>query len=124
MEVIGTDEFEAWFLALGDDDAKAVDRVVGLLAAKGLSLGHPYSSAIKGWAFAIRELRVQSGGRPIRVFYAYDPARDAVLIIGGDKTGNDRFYEAMKPVVERLWGQYLVEREAEARAAEEAKRKK
>ena len=41
----------------------------------------------------MRELRVQSGGRPIRVFYAFDPRRMAILLIGGDKTGDDRFYD-------------------------------
>jgi len=109
MDVIGTDEFEAWFLGLDLGDAQAVDRVVGLLEAKGVALGHPHSSAIKGWSHAIRELRVQSGGRPLRVFYAFDPARDAVLILGGDKTGDDRFYERMKRPVEAIWKQYLEE---------------
>jgi hypothetical protein len=41
----------------------------------------------------MRELRVQSGGRSLRVFYAFDPRRSAILLIGGDKTGDDRFYE-------------------------------
>jgi len=52
---------------------------------------------------------VQAGGRPLRVFYAFDPRRDAVLLIGGDKTGNGRFYERMVPVAERIWEQYLAE---------------
>jgi hypothetical protein len=34
-----------------------------------------------------------SEGRPIRVFYAFDPRRTAVLLMGGDKTGDGRFYE-------------------------------
>jgi hypothetical protein len=38
--------------------------VVGLLEAKGLALGYPHSSAIEGSRHALRELRVQSGGRP------------------------------------------------------------
>jgi len=41
----------------------------------------------------MRELRVQCGGRPLRVFYAFDPTRSAILIIGGDKTGDNRFYD-------------------------------
>jgi hypothetical protein len=43
------------------------------------------------------------------VFYAFDPARQAVLLIGGDKTGDDRFYERMIPLSERIWAEYLKE---------------
>lgn len=107
VEVIGTEEFEAWFLGLDDQAAKAVDLVVGLLEARGVHLGFPHSSAINNASFALRELRVQAGGRPIRVFCAFDPARQAVLLIGGDKTGDDRFYETMIPLSERLWREYL-----------------
>ncbi len=46
-EVVGTEEFERWFLALGDRDAEAVARNVGLLDEKGVALGFPYSSAIR-----------------------------------------------------------------------------
>ena len=61
----------------------------------------------KGASFALRALRVQSKGRPIRVFYAFDPARSAVLLIGGEKKGLPRFYECMIRLSERLWNEYL-----------------
>jgi hypothetical protein len=48
----------------------------------------------------MRELRVQSSGEPLRGFYAFDPRRTAILLIGGDKTGDDRFYETMIPIAE------------------------
>jgi hypothetical protein len=57
----------------------------------------------------MRELRVQSGGRPIRVFYAFDPRRSAILLIGGDKTGDGRFYERMIPVADKLYDVHLDE---------------
>jgi hypothetical protein len=57
----------------------------------------------------MRELRVQSGGRPIRIFYAFDPRRTAILLIGGDKTGAKRFYEAMIPVADQLYDEYIEE---------------
>ncbi len=108
-EVVGTDEFEAWYLSVDAQDQDAVDYVVDLLIAKGVTLGFPYSSAITTANFALRELRTQSGGEPIRVFYAFDPERQAVLLIGGNKTGDDRFYERMVPLAERIWRQYLQE---------------
>ena len=61
----------------------------------GPNLPYPHSPDIRGSRHRVmRELRVQSGGRPIRVFYAFDPRRTSILLIGGDKTGNDRFYES------------------------------
>jgi hypothetical protein len=43
------------------------------------------------------------------VFYAFDPNRDAVLLIGGIKTGDDRFYDRMVPTAENIWREYLDE---------------
>jgi hypothetical protein len=114
VEVAGTEEFEAWFLALQDRDAEAVARAIGLLEEKGVTLGFPYSSEIKG-SQALRELRAQSGGHPLRVFYAFDPWRRAVLLIGGDKTGDDRFYDTFVPRAEHIWAEYLATREKEGK---------
>ena len=109
LEIVGTEEFENWFLRLEGPDGQAVARVVGLLEVKGVGLGFPYSSAIKGSDHPLRELRIQSGGRPLRVFYAFDPRRQAVLLLGGDKTGDQRFYGAMIPKAEALLEEYLQE---------------
>jgi len=57
----------------------------------------------------MRELRVQSGGRPLRVFYAFDPHRSAILLIGGDKTGDKRFYDRMIPVADDLYDDHLAD---------------
>jgi hypothetical protein len=99
-------EFETWFLALSEKEAETVARVVDLLEEKGVALGFPYSSEIKG-SQAFRELRDQSGGHPLRVFYAFDPLRRAVLLLGGDKPGDDRFYETFVPHAEHIWREYL-----------------
>lgn len=57
----------------------------------------------------MRELRVQSGGNPIRIFYAFDPRRTAILLIGGDKTGNDRFYDEYIPRADTLYDTHINE---------------
>lgn len=106
IEVLGTEEFEEWFLALSDKEAEAITRVIGLLEEKGVTLGFPYSSQIKG-SQALRELRVQSGRHVLRVFYAFDPWRRALLLIGGEKTGDDRFYEEFVRRAEQIWANYL-----------------
>ena len=83
---------------------------VELLTEYGPNLPYPHSSDIRGSRHGVmRELRVQSGGRPIRVFYAFDPRRTSILLIGGDKTGNDRFYEEYVPVVDSLYDEHLEE---------------
>lgn len=111
-EVIATDEFVEWYESLSSGDQAAVDRYVGLLEARGPNLGHPHCSGLNGSKYALRELRVQSGGKPLRPIYAFDPQREAVLLIGGAKAGNDRFYEQMIPIAERIWEQYLEEQKA------------
>lgn len=57
----------------------------------------------------VRELRTQSEGRPLRTLYAFDPLRTAVLLLGGDKTGDDRWYEKFVPVADRLYDEHLDE---------------
>ena len=52
---------------------------------------------------------MQSGGKPLRGFYAFDPRRSAILLIGGDKTGDGRFYEKMTPIADRLYDDHLTE---------------
>ena len=63
----------------------------------------------------MQELRIQHQGNPIWIFYAFDPRRCAILLIGGDKTGNDRFYEKYVPIADRLYDEYLEELRKEGR---------
>lgn len=109
VDVIGTEEFADWFESLGASEARAVARKVDLLEFMGVALGYPHSSSLKGSRIALRELRIQAEGSPIRVFYAFDPTRRAVLLIGGDKTADERFYQRLIPEAERLWQRYLAE---------------
>jgi hypothetical protein len=95
----------------------AQDRIaaaVRLIEAHGPALPFPYSSRVNGSRHEhMRELRVQRSGRPIRIFYAFDPRRMAILLIGGDKTGNDRFYEIFVPKADELYDIHLEELNAE-----------
>ena len=105
-----SDEFEAWLQALSEEQQDDIDAAGLLLIEQGPRLPFPYSSGISRSKHAhMRELRVQSGGRPLRVFYAFDPRRSAILLIGGDKTGDDRFYERMIPIADALYDVYIDE---------------
>lgn len=109
VPVVYTDEFREWWDGLTEAQQDDVARVIGVLEDRGVALGFPLSSALHGASIALRELRVQSDGRPLRVFYVFDPGRQAVVLIGGDKTGRDRFYEEMIPHAQRIYSEYLKE---------------
>src|SRR5258708_4425750 len=109
-DVVVLDEFAEWFGELNVRDREAVAVAIDVLEVRGVTLGYPQSSAIRGSKVSLRELRVQSQGKPIRVLYCFDPKRQAVVILGGHKN-DDRFYEEHVPRAERLYRAYLDEDE-------------
>ena len=103
-----TDEFGAWWNALSEAEQEALDASVHLLEERGPALGFPHSSGLMASKHGhMRELRTQHGGKPLRTLYAFDPRRSAILLIGGDKTGDDRWYDVHIPVAERLYDEHL-----------------
>lgn len=105
-----TDEFGAWWAGLTTVEQVSVTSVVGLLELKGPALPFPYSSGIHGSRHPhMRELRIQHEGRPYRVLYAFDPRRTAILLLGGDKTGDDRWYHQNVPRADKLYDAHLIE---------------
>lgn len=122
VEVLQTAEFEEWFRGLSDEKREDVAVVVGLLRHEGIALGFPHSSALRGSKFALRELRPNSGSSPIRVVYAFDPNRHAVVILGGDKGSDKKFYKRIIKKAEDLWIAHL-DYVAELKAREKKARK-
>ena len=107
-DVEGTGEFADWFAGLADDEQVAVGRVVELLAEHGPFLPYPYSSGVTTSRHRhMRELRIQFEGRPYRVLYAFDPRRTAILLLGGDKTGDQRWYEVNVPRADALYDEHV-----------------
>jgi hypothetical protein len=108
-EVEFTDEFRDWFeVVLDAPEQRSVIRVVDMLEQTGPSLPFPFCSGISGSRYShMRELRIQHEGRPYRVLYAFDPRRAALLLLGGDKTGDDRWYEKMVPKADALYERHL-----------------
>ena len=109
-EVEYTDEFGEWWESLTEEEQADVIAYVGELERRGPMLPFPYSSDIKGSKHgAMRELRIQSGGKPIRILYAFDPRRTAILLIGGKKAGVKRFYGQLILIADRLYDLHLAE---------------
>ena len=104
-----TDEFEQWWETLTEQEQISIAASVELLETFGPNLKFPHSSGIHGTQKYdhLRELRTQHQGRPLRTLYAFDPRRTAILLIAGDKTGDDRWYEINIPIAERLYDDHL-----------------
>jgi len=99
-DVEDTDEFEAWWEGLTESEQMAV---VDLLVERGANLRFPFSSGIEGSRLThLRELRIQHSGEPYRVLYAFDPRRNSILLLGGNKTGDKRWYETYVPLAEKF----------------------
>jgi hypothetical protein len=119
-EVEVTDEFKTWWNGLSEAEHISVERAVLLLEERGPHLPFPYCSRVNGAHHsAMRELRVQHQGRPYRVLYIFDPHRVALLLLGGGKTGDDRWYEKNVPLADRLYDNYLAEVEEEEDAKDD-----
>lgn len=107
--VVTVEKFDNWFLLLTEEEQIDVLSYIKLLEVHGPHLSRPYADSIEGSKRVgnLKELRVQHGGRPYRIFFAFDPKRKAVLLCGGDKTGDNRFYQKMIPIAEREFLHHL-----------------
>lgn len=115
-EVEFADEFGQWWDGLSIGEQESVRVKVELLAELGPALTRPHADTLHGSRVQnLRELRVQHEGRPYRVLYVFDPRRTGVLLIGGDKTGNPRWYEEFVPRAEGIYEQHLRELGVEGR---------
>jgi len=114
-DVITTDRFDRWFENMNDTDRANIIAGMLLLQEKGPSLTRPYADTIEGSKFPnMKELRIQSRGKPLRIFFAFDPRRKALLLCGGNKTGNEkRFYKVMIPLAEKEYQLHLNQLEIE-----------
>src|SRR6266852_8466109 len=107
-EVEFTDEFSHWWDALTEAEQVDVNAKVILLQKIGPGLPRPHADLIHSSRHPnMKELRIQHSGRPYRVLFAFDPRRCAILLIGGDKTGNDRWYDEFVPVADALYDLHL-----------------
>jgi hypothetical protein len=110
-----TDEFESWWNGLKESGQIRIAAAIRMLEEYGPDLFHPMSSGVHGSRHShMRELRVQVHGKPIRVLYAFDPRRAAILLFGGDKTGNSRWYEINVPRADQLYDRHLQELKKES----------
>lgn len=107
-EVNFTDEFGGWWESLTIDQQEDVAARVELLEHEGPGLGRPVVDRVATSSFHnMKELRCSSDGA-LRVLFAFDPRRQAILLLGGDKSGNwNAWYEHAVPTADELYAKYL-----------------
>jgi|SRR5437762_2930168 len=103
-----TDEFEKWWETLSEDEQIILAAKVELLQNHGPALPRPHSDVIVTSRHSnMKELRGKTDRSVLRVLHAFDPRRTAILLIGGDKSGNARWYEHFVPIADRLFDAHL-----------------
>lgn len=115
-EIRVTDEFLSWIKALDDKSKAQVVDAIDRLAEGGPGLGRPLVDRLEGsQVHNLKELRPGSAGRSeVRIIFVFDPWRSAILLVGGDKSGDwSGWYRRAIPLAEELHAQYVKEREAE-----------
>ncbi|MEV6107547.1 type II toxin-antitoxin system RelE/ParE family toxin [Streptomyces sp. NPDC051940] len=118
-EIRITDHCLAWVEALDEGSKAEVVDAIDRLAEAGPGLGRPLMDRLEGsQVHNLKELRPGSAGRSeVRIVFAFDPWRSAILLIGGDKSGDwSGWYGRTIPLAEELYAEYLKEREAEEAA--------
>ena len=109
-EIEFTDEFENWWETLTSAQQEAIDDRVTLLAQRGPELRRPVVGDITSSRHPnMKELRASSAGA-LRVLFAFDPRRHAILLLGGDKSDQwDKWYTGAIAEADDLYDIHLDE---------------
>ncbi|MGO9084144.1 MAG: type II toxin-antitoxin system RelE/ParE family toxin [Candidatus Sulfotelmatobacter sp.] len=109
-EVEYTDEFDDWWNNLSEAQQEEIDAKVDLLEERGPTLCRPHADRIESSRHSnMKELRGKVEERHLRVLFAFDPRRTALLLLGGDKTDDPTWYDRFVPIADDLFDQHLKE---------------
>lgn len=104
-----TDQFGSWWATLMVDEQRAIAAAMELLSRDGPALGRPIVDTLTGSRHPnMKEVRPPA--THLRVFFAFDPRRMAILLIGGNKEHRwQEWYRTFIPVADNLYDQHLQE---------------
>lgn len=108
--VATTDVFDAWFIELDEDAQAEIIAKVELLKLFGPHLSRPHADTLHGSKHAnLKELRADTAHRVMRVAFAFDPQRTAILLVAGDKSGvgSRQFYKQLIVKADALFDAHL-----------------
>lgn len=129
-EVSLLEEVEAWFLDLCESDPVSADRIteaIDLLADHGPALGRPAVDRLKRSRYHnMKELRPGSSGTTeIRLIFAFDPRREAIILVAGDKSGAwEQWYAEAIPLADARYDAYLARRDDDQDAGPARRRRR
>ena len=110
VRTVEVDLVDDWLATLDDKSYELVAAALEVLAEQGPSLGRPLADSIVGSTYRnMKELRTGSSGRSeVRILFAFDPARKAILLVAGDKAGNwQKWYRTNIPLADERYRQHL-----------------
>jgi hypothetical protein len=100
--------FRDWLYEQSEDVQDSILAGLGLLKQEGPLLGRPYVDTLQGSQYPnLKELRVQHAGEPWRILFAFDPIRQAIVLVGGNKTGDKQWYKKNIPIAEERFTKHL-----------------
>jgi hypothetical protein len=104
-----TNEFGDWFASLDEYVQDAINGAVQVLEEYGPGLGRPLVDTLTSSRHRnMKELRPPIGN--VRLLFAFDPRRTAIILLGGDKTNRwQEWYRIAIPEADRLYDEYLAE---------------
>lgn len=107
--ILTTDRFDVWFDALNDKDRANVLASLIVLRTEGPLLERPYADTVYGSKFTnMKELRIQSNGKALRILFAFDPDRTGILLCAGTKSGKSKsFYHQLISVADKEFSNHL-----------------
>ncbi|MFM8297984.1 MAG: type II toxin-antitoxin system RelE/ParE family toxin [Microcystis flos-aquae DF17] len=106
--IIFDPDFRFWFYQQEQGLQNEIFAVLTVLMKLRPALGRPRVDTIEGSSFKnMKELRIQYKGEPWRVLFAFDPHRQAILLVGGNKSGNKRWYKENIPIADQRYQKYL-----------------
>jgi hypothetical protein len=106
--VLRTPEFKDWYDAhLSDRERDAIVATVLRLQVDGPAMRRPLAGTVRGSRFPnMKELIPPAGN--VRILYIFDPKRRAILLLGGDKTGNwTDWYISNIPIADAIYERHL-----------------
>jgi hypothetical protein len=106
--VLFDEEFAEWILTVDEGLRLKIASHLEVLEELGPNLGRPRVDTVKGSAYQnMKELRVQYNGEPWRILFAFDPNRNAVLLVGGNKSANARWYAYHVAIADERFERHL-----------------
>ncbi len=102
-------EFEVWLNGLTDHSLiEEILKHAKALKYMGPSVGRPLVDTVKGSKYPnMKELRMQYAGDPWRFLFAFDPLRQAIVLVGGNKAGKPGWYDVSIPIADARYADHL-----------------